>query len=109
MKISFTVQELRVSTFEGTLAALSEVLEFHGDHEYIYHMGWKKKNRIAMKFITCFFSQPNHSKVVYIRKKGADMKNCLCGLFFSSPYYIYGRDRRKILRILTERRLSLRR
>ena len=60
-----------------------------------------------MKFITFFFSQSDHSKVVYILKKGADMKTWFPTFFFSSPYYIYGRDRREILRLLTKRRVSL--
>ena len=55
-------------TFEGTVAVPSEFLEFYGDHEYISY-GLEKKKAVAMKFITFFFSQSDHSKVVYILKR----------------------------------------
>ena len=40
-----------------------------------------------MKFITFFFSQSDHSKVVYIPKKGADMKQAK--RFFFPAHIIY--------------------
>ena len=43
-RVSMCLQKSEMSPLvEGTLAALSEVLEFHGDHAHIYNMGWKKK------------------------------------------------------------------